>query len=280
MVNQNFPNLLRKAQEIEVKEGNWRGTFIRTEKIAEGNHIFRRIRGTRNQEQWMLRKFHGVWAFFIKSGVKWHLRERWDPIAGLWFKPSNQATAVLIRVTKKLNTEEKKNEQKIESWSWRENLMDKIYEQGFGYDMKIRLKNGDEIQAHRAVVAAACPSWKALIESSAVESETAVIDIPDTNPTVVKAFVKALYIGEFEDLTLLPGIALMADRYKTNSLMHEIVLAIQKALETQGPEFYFEVMETLRRLPETDDIKKLKTRLYEMNKGVSQDLFYKRLGID
>jgi len=273
----NFPWLLKNAQEIEVKEGNWKGTFIRTEKLAEGSPIFRRIKGTKIEDKWILRKIHGVWAFFLKNGHKWHFQERWDPILAHWFKQSNQTTTILIRVTKKLKNSEKKNDQKINSW--RENLMSKIYKQGFGYDMKIKLKDGDWIQAHRTVVAAACPSWEVLIESSEVKSETIVLDIPDINPAVVKAFVKGLYIGEFKNQKLLPEIALMADRYKANALMHEIVQAIQKALETEGPEFYFEIVETLRRLPETEDIKKLKTKLYDMNKGVSQNLFYKRLGI-
>jgi len=164
--------------------------------------------------------------------------------------------------------------------SWGDNLVRTMWEQGIAYDMKIKLQDGDEIDAHKVVIAVACPAWKGLLESSMVEAQNGVIVVTDINPNVVKGFVKALYYGEFEDQTLLPGIALMADRYNTEQLMDKVVLAMPQALATEGPDFYFKVVETLKRLPDTENKRKLKEMLFTMNKDISKDVFYKRLGIN
>jgi len=268
-----FPNLLRNAMEIEVKVGNWGVRLKRTKKLSGGCPIFK----TSSCGTWNFLKTLTAWSLAEWKNGKWsYIFIRWDPINLLWVTTVT-GSIFTVKVTKLISEE---NQSYRINKSWREKLMKKIWEQGFAYDIKIRLKDGHEIQAHRAIVTAACPSWKGLIESSGVEGETTVIELLDINPAVVKAFVKALYLGEFEQQTLLPGIALMADRYKARSLMHEVVQAMQSALDTEGPDFYLEVIETLRRLPETNRIKKLKAKLYEMNKGISQEIFYKRLGIN
>lgn len=145
--------------------------------------------------------------------------------------------------------------------------------------MKIKLQDGQEIDAHKAVIAAACPGWKGLLEASIVESQTGVFVVDDTNPEVFKGFIKALYCGEFEDQTLLPEIALMAERYKAEEIMYKVVLAMPKALELQGPSFYFKVLNTLKQLSDTDNKRMIKAMLYSMNKNITEDVFYKRFGI-
>jgi len=267
-------SLLINAMEIEVGLGNWGSTLKRTKKLSEGSPIFKNSK-TSSNGRWVFLKTNWGWSLAHLLHDKWdYIKVRWDSITSCWTTASNKIFTV--KVTKSIS-KKKQRIQTIESW--RDKLMRKLYEQGFAYDIKIRLKDGDEIEAHRAILIAACPSLKGLIEPIKDEGETSKIDLLDTNPAVVRAFVKALYLGEFEDQTLLPGIALMADRYNAQSLMHEVIRAMQRALDSQGPDFYLEVVEALRRLPETNDIKTLKVKLYKMNKGISQEVFYKRLGI-
>lgn len=268
----NFTDMLDDAQEIEVEDGDWVGTFSRSPELSEGYPIFSKLKGIK--ETWKLRKLHGVWTFFNFKSGSWLIKERLDPQTNLWLKANNLPKLICVRVTKRLS-----NDEKICDESWGDNLLKKMWEQGIGYDLKIRLKSGQEIDAHKSVIAAACPAWKGLLDSNMVEAQSGVIIIPDINPDVVKAFVKALYCGEIEDQSLLPGIALMADRYNTEQLLHKVVHAMPEALETLGPDFYFEMVETLKRLPDTKDKRKMKAMLFAMNKDITEDIFYKRLGI-
>jgi len=276
MVYTDFPDLLNEAQEILVEDGNWTGKFQRLVETSEGSPIFSKMK--RSKHTWQLKKVVGEWTFLnFKDGI-WLSKERWDPYSGLWIKANNTQKPIHIRVTKYIPLEEKISDEKVDSWG--DHLVKKMYEQGIGYDIKIRLKDGQVVKAHKTVIAAACPAWKGLIESQMFEAETGVIEVLDINPEVVKAFVKALYCGEFDDQKLLPGLALMADYYNAEFLMHKVVKAMRKALETQGPDFYNEVVETLKRLPDTEDKKKVKATLYAMNKDCSDEVFYKRLGIN
>jgi len=269
-----FTNSLDDAQEIEVEDGDWIGTFSRSDELSEGSPIFSKRKGSK--ETWQLRKFHGLWTFFnFKSGI-WWVKERLENAQNnLWIRTNRMPKLIFIKVTKRVTKEEKMIDE-----SWGGNLLKKMWEQGLGYDLKIRLKNGEEIDAHKSVIVAACPAWKGLLEPNIFEAQSGLIVMSDINPDVVKAFVKALYYLKIEDQTLLPGIALMADRYNNERLLHKVVHDLPKALETLGPDFYFEMVETLKQLPDTEDKRKIKVMLYKMNKGISEDIFYKRLGIN
>jgi len=269
-----LPDLLKNAQEIEVEDGNWTGKFQRLSETNEGCPIFSKRK--KNKDTWQLKKVAGQWTFLNFKDGRWLSRERWNPYVGLWIKDNNTQKVIHIRVT--IPLEEKTSDEKVDSWG--DHLVKRMYEQGIGHDIKIRLKDGQEIEAHKTVIAAACPAWKGLVESQMLEAETGVIDVLDINPEVVKAFVKALYCGEFDDQKLLPGIALMADRYNAEFLLDKVVKAMCEALETQGPGFYNEVVETLKRLPNTENKRKVKATLYAMNKVCSEEMFYKRLGIN
>jgi len=268
-----FPQFLASAREIEVKDGEWTGIFSKISKQSEGWPIFKKVKGIK--ETWQLKKENGIWTFFNYKMGRWIPKEQWNP-PNVWVTQNGTVKNISIRVTKS----GKSSGDDLSDKSWGDNLVRTMWEQGTAYDMKIKLQDGEEIDAHKAVIAAACPAWKGLLESSMVEAQSGVIAVTDINPNVVKGFVKALYYGEFEDQTLLPGIALMADRYNTEQLMDKVVLAMPQALATEGPDFYFKVVETLKRLPDTENKRKLKEMLFTMNKDISKDVFYKRLGIN
>jgi len=268
-----FPQCLATAETIQVIDGMWTGIFSRSNEQSEGWFIFSKFKG--ELETWQLRMDKGAWTFFSYKKGHWIAKEKWVPETNSWEAPNGRTKKIRITVTKRTN-----------SWcenagkSWGDNLVRKIWEQGIAHDMKIKLQDGEEIDAHKVVIAAACPAWKAMLESSMVEGQSGIIVITDINPKVVKGFVKALYYGEFEDKALLPGIALMADRYNSKGLLDKVVIAIAQALSTEGPEFYSEVVETLKQLPESENRTKLKEMLFEMNQGISQEVFYQRLGIN
>jgi len=157
--------------------------------------------------------------------------------------------------------------------------MKTMWEQQMFFDIKIKLQHFQEIDAHRAVIAVACPALLALSDSSMLEARSGVIVVDDINPDAVREFIKVLYCGEFEDHTLLPGIALMADRYKAEKIMHKVVLAMPKALEVQGPDFYLKVVETLKRLSDTENKRMLKAMLYSMNHLIPLEVFNKLLAV-
>jgi len=267
-----FPNIFDDALEIEVKDGRWTGTFSRTSDLSEGYPIFSKRKGSK--ETWQLKKKNGVWTFFsIKDGV-WEPREQWNSHKKLWQKQDSTWKPISTTVTKWLTPEVKASDE-----SWGDNLLRKMWEQEIGYDIKIKVQDGLEIEAHKAVIAAACPSSKRLMDSI-LDGQSPEIVISDIDPDAVKGFVKALYCGEFEEPNLLPGIALLADRYKSEELMQKVVQAMPNALETQGAGFYFEVIQTLKRLPDTENKRKIKALLFSMNRNISEETFYQRLGIN
>jgi len=264
-----FPQNLAKAEEIRVIDGAWAGIFSRRAGQTEGCYYFSKVKG--EKETWRLMMSEGAWKFFnFKEGM-WIEKEKWVPEFDRWEAPNGAMKEISITVIKCSKGLDE---------SWGDDLVRKIWEQGIAYDMKIKLQDGEEIDAHKVVIAAACPAWKALLESNMVEAQSGIINVTDINPKVVKGFVKALYYGEVEDKALLPGIAVMADRYNTKRLLDKMVIAIAHALETEGPEFYNEVVETLKKLPDSENKNKLKEMLFAMNKGISQELFYQRLGIN
>jgi len=268
-----FPNNLARAEEIRVVDGTWTGIFYRRAEQSEGWFVFSKTKGER--ETWRLMMKEGAWTFFNMKQGQWTKKEKWVPALNRWETPNGEIKKILVTVTK---CSESFDESVDESWG--DNLVRKIWEQGIAYDMKIKLQDGEEIKAHKVVIAAACPAWKALLESNMVEAQCGIINVTDINPNVVKGFVKALYYGEVEDKALLPGIAVMADRYNAKRLLDKVVKAIALALETEGPEFYNEVVETLKQLPDSENKNKLKEMLYTMNLGISKELFYQRLGIN
>jgi len=267
-----FPDLLDDAKEIKVFDGDKVGIFFRRSQFSEGYPIFSKFYGS--EESWQLKKIHGTWSFLKVNDGFSQRRESWEPQTKLWVRHNGTKTTLFIRVKKRFSSKKKASYK-----SWGENLIKTMWEQQMCFNIKIKLQDGEEIDAHKAVIAAACPAWKELSEPSMVEAGGGVIIVDDINPNAVKGFIKAFYFGEFEDQTLLPGIALMADRFKIEKIMHKVVLAMPKALETQGPDFYVKVVETLKRLSDTENKRMLKAMLYSMNKLISEEVFYKLLGI-
>lgn len=264
-----FSSNLTNAEKIRVVDGTWSGIFSRNTKKSEGWFVFSKKKGER--ETWRLMMVEGAWTFFNFKEGQWFAKEKWVPELSGWQIANGVIKQISITVIKS---------SKSSSESWGDNLVKKMWEQGIAYDMKIKLQDGEEIDAHKVVIAAACPAWKALLESTMVEAKSGIINVTDINPKVVKGFVKALYFGEVEDKALLPGIAAMADRYRTKPLLDKVFLAIADALKTEGPQFYTEVLKTLKQLPDSENKTQLKEILYKMNQGISQELYYQRLGID
>jgi len=245
------PYLLADAQELEVKDGSWTGIFSRSSQYSEGRPIFGKMKGS--SETWQLKMIKGAWTFLnLKSGRP---KEHWDPRIKAWVASNGIQKHISIRVIKTISR--KKSKQK----NWGDKLVRALWEKKIGCDMKIRLQDGQEIYAHKGIIAAACPAWKGLLESSMVEANDGVIVVPDIDPNVVKGFVKGLYLGEFEDITLLPGIALLADRYNAEHLMYKVIEAMPQALKTEGASFYFQVVEVLKRLPDNTNKRELKKNI-------------------
>jgi len=146
-------------------------------------------------------------------------------------------------------------------------------------DLIFRLSDGEEIGAHRAVVHAMCPAWAALLNSDMIESQDGVIVLDDIEPAIAKAFVKTLYYGMVEDGKLLPDIAELADRYRAVKLLGKLIPAITDALEEEGDEFYKRVILLVKKLANAVEKNVLKDKLYELNKEVTKEAFFKRLGI-
>jgi len=260
---------MANAEEIRVIDGTWTGIFSSSTERSEGWLVFKKFKGENNT--WRLMMKDGAWTFFNFKQGQWIMKEEWVPEVNKWVAPNGAIKNISVTVTK--------SSKRLDE-SWGDKLVRKIWEQGVAYDMKIKLQDGEEIDAHKVVIAAACPAWKALLQSAMVEAQTSIIDVTDINPKVVKGFVKALYYGKVEDKALLPGIAVMADRYNTKRLLDKVVVAIVQALKTEGPEFYIDVVESLKKLPDSENKNKLKEMLYEMNQDISQELFYQRLGIN
>lgn len=262
------PYLLADAQELEVKDGSWTGIFFRSSQYSEGRPIFSKMKGSR--ETWQLKMIKGAWTFLdLKSG---RLKEHWEPRIKAWVAPNGMQKQISVRVRKTANR--KKSNQK----NWGDKLVRALWEKKIGYDLKIRLQDGQEIYAHKGIIAASCPAWKGLLESSMVEADDGVIVVPDIDPNVVKGFVKGLYLGEFGDIKLLPGIALLADRYNAEHLMDKVIEAMPQALKTEGASFYFQVVEVLKRLPDNRNRRELKKILYSLNNETTEAIFFESLG--
>jgi len=260
------PYLLANAQELEVKDGSWTGIFIRSSQYSEGRPIFSKLKGS--LETWQLKMTKGAWTFVnLKSG---RFKEYWDPRIKAWVAPNGIRKQICIKVTKTLNRRKAKRK------NWGDKLVRSLWEKRIGCDLKIRLQDGQEIYAHKGIIAAACPAWKGLLESSMVEANDGVIVVPDIDPNVVKGFVKGLYFGEFEDNKLLPGIALLADRYNAEHLMDKVIEAMPQALKREGASFYFQVVEVLKLLPDNKNKRELTKILYSMNNETTENIFFER----
>jgi len=157
-------------------------------------------------------------------------------------------------------------------------LIDNLYKHS-PTDLVFQLSNGDEIGAHRSVVHAICPAWAALLDSDMIESRDGVIVLEDIEPDIAKAFVRTLYYGMVEDGKLLPDIAELADRYRAVELLGKLIPAITDALEVEDDQFYRRVIRLVKKLANVDEKNVLKDKLYELNKEVTKEAFFKRLGV-
>jgi len=251
------PYLLAEAEELEVKDGSWSGIFLRRSLDSEGRPVFGKMKGSR--ETWQLKMIKGAWTFLdLKTGSP---KEHWEPGMKAWVTTNGIQKHMSIRVTKTIKR------RKSNPKNWGDKLVRSMLEKRIGCDLKIRLQDGQEIHVHKGIIAAACPAWKGLLESSMVEANDGVIVVPDVNPNVVKGFVKGLYLGEFEDITLLPGIALLADRYNAEHLMEKVIEAISRALNTEGWRnegwrFVYQLFDVLERLPDNRNKSELKKILH------------------
>jgi len=267
-----FPDFLENAEELLVRDDDWTGTFCRTRMSSEGCPVFSKGKGS--EETWQLKKVDGSWTFLNFRYKIWHRKERYDHQNACWKSVNNTYKPISIKVSKWLRSPKMAVDE-----SWGDKLLRSMWEQGIGCNIKIELQDGQEIDAHKALFLATCPESKGELDTGIMAAGSDMIAILDVDPDVVKGFVKALYYGEFENPKLLPGIALLADRYNTEQLMLKVVEAMPEALKSEGPEFYFEVLEALKKLPNTGSKREMKAMLYSMNKDISEDIFYKRLGL-
>jgi len=150
--------------------------------------------------------------------------------------------------------QQKNNVQHKDNHNYLKGLVQKIFNDE-NTDLVIQLQDGTDIQVHKAVIANTCPAWKRLLAFECRETQESKIIVDDVEPKIVKAFVRALYFGGVENSDLLPGVLELSNRYQAEKLMKRVGHQTLKALERRSPDFCFQVIKLLHKIPGESELK-------------------------
>lgn len=102
-------------------------------------------------------------------------------------------------------------------------------------DVKLISQDGQEILAHKAILAARSPVFARMFEHDMREKKENVVMIQDIKSPVLKAVLQFIYAGTVDDLPTLAGEVMMAaEKYDIRSLKAKCELAILENLNEQN----------------------------------------------
>jgi len=134
--------------------------------------------------------------------------------------------------------------------------MQQLCNQPLFSDVILRV-DGEEIQAHRALLATQSPVFKAMFEHEMKESTDGIVDIVDTNPEIFKLFLEYCYtsvlpVMQDKDVGQL---VILADKYQVESLTVQCLRYLCSTLTQENVVDVFLLADKYRWIEITADLR-------------------------
>jgi len=134
--------------------------------------------------------------------------------------------------------------------------MKQLCQQPFFSDVVLRVE-GEEIQAHRALLAIQSPVFKAMFEAGMREASDGVVDIVDTNPEIFKLFLEYCYTSVLPVMSDkdVGQLVILADKYQVESLTVQCLRYLCSTLTNENVVDVFLLADKYRWIEITADLR-------------------------